>query len=250
MNIDKLKDIGKLEIKMPKLKLKRKKTQGKDFNFFQPYLFRKKEQKNRNEIIIAIFVVFTLLISGTYIWNFIKIKNLKNDVYSMQKTINSGKTMEKVSLSKKLDKKYSILNKYYNEVEKVNSAIENDDTVSVVLMKEITSTIPQGVSFQNMTISGSSIQISGSSNSRVEIAEFQHNLKDLYNVSKVEVPAITKNEEDNTTSSGNSTTNNTTSNSNMTNSTDVNSNKTVTTGKPYTFTLNCTLKDVDTNENK
>lgn len=218
-SIESIKDI-KITFKKPG---KKKLDDYRDFNFFYPYIGKEKKNKDKNlYIIIASSVILTgIIISST--WNYVHINNTKKEIEQMKKVINLPESRAKLAQSEKLSKKEDILKKYYYHVQIISAAINKKELISSNLMRKVSSAIPQSVSFKTISVNEDNVQIQGIAGSRVNIAEFQHNLKDVDVIKDVQVMTINEN-----------------SNSNAVNTAE---------NKTYTFTLKCTLKDVDENEN-
>lgn len=151
----------------------------KDFNFFSPYIGEKEASKIKYLSIVVPIAIILLIILGSLLYTTIRTITLKNDINSMQKYINSSQS---VALSKKYGdykKKYDTAQNYFNNVSGVSDAINKSGIVSTELMKELSASLPQTVSFQTITVGGDGIQIQGVSSNRVSIGELEHNLKKL-----------------------------------------------------------------------
>lgn len=195
--------------------------QNMDFNFFYPYLGKKKETKNKYLYMISAGVFILLILGGSFIWNMKRINSVKKEITALKSVVDSPETQDKIKQADKLNKKYDIIKKYYDGVEVISTAVDNKQVVSSELIRKLSSAIPHSVSFKTVSIDAQSIQIQGTAGSRVNIGEFQHNLKKLDGMKDVQVMSINKNTEDKGSNDSN---------------------------EGYTFTLKCLLKDVDNNE--
>lgn len=221
-----MKDFKYLKYTFSKLYLRTNDKQTNDFNFFSPYIIKKKQTKDKFLCIIVVAAVLLFIFIGNFVWNVVKINKMEKEISEMKKIMNSNDTQAKFKEADNLNKKYDILKKYYDEANVISNAINKNQVISSDLIKKISSTLPQSVSFKTVAIDTQSIQIQGTAGSRVNIAELQYNLKQLENIKDVQVVNINK--------SSDSSENN---------------NNTVETGNEYIFTLKCTLKDVEVNEN-
>ena len=68
--------------------------------------------------------------------------------------------------------------------------LENSDVINSELLETVNSTIPQGIFFRNIMLSSGIITINGLTDSRVSVAEFYHNLKELGIFYEINVGAI------------------------------------------------------------
>ncbi|MBI6873862.1 PilN domain-containing protein [Clostridium aciditolerans] len=229
------KELKKLKDYKITLPLTNEKNSNKnlDFNFFESYIGTRKKKKFKHLHITLIASTLTLVFLTSFIWNYIKISNTKQEIDQIKQTIDSPQTKVKLDGAVKLKKKYDVLNKYYAQAYSITSAIENRAIISSKLIEKICLNIPQKLSFKSFNItvgdkgSGSSIEIQGTAESRVSIAEFEHNLKGLNEVKEVQISNITE-----LTADGKGTSINTDNNSDLS----------------YSFIIKCTLKDVDEHE--
>ena len=101
-----------------------------------------------------------------------------------------------------------VLGQYDNGLTSLLTSIESRDLITTQKLDLISSTIPSEVQFGSLSITNTNITISATSTSRTAIAEVQHNLKQLDFIADVYIGSI----------GGTDT---------------------------YSFSLNCTLKDVN-----
>lgn len=233
-----LKDIKKLKeykITLP-LGSKKVSNENSDFNFFQPYIGVYKQKRSKNLYITLTAATLASVFVISFICNYIKIDNTEHDIDKIKKIIDSPQTKITLDEAEKVKKKYDALNKYYAQANSITSAIQNKDIISSKLMTDICSNIPSKISFKSFNVTvgqkgvGGNIEIQGTADSRVSIAEFQHNVKALEKIKEVQVSNITKLNID---EKGDST-----------------ENKDDNVSPQYSFTIKCTLKDVDEYEDK
>lgn len=224
-NIKKLKDV-KIQFKKPSVKSKI----STDFNFFQPFIEENKGERKKHYFALAAIILVGIFITS-FIWNLVQVKIYEKQINGMENIVKSYDTKAKLNEIDKLNKKYSVLNKYFAQAYIITNAIENKDVISSELIQKICTTLPKTLSFKSFSVnvgekgSGGTIQIQGIAQTRVNAAELQHNLKSLDEIKEVQVTNI--NDVDNA---------------------DTNNNSNV--GSQYTFTIKCTLKDGDKNEVK
>lgn len=211
-------------------------NENSDFNFFQPYIGVYKRKRFKHLYTTAAIVTLASLFATSFIWNYIKIDNTKHDIDKMKKTVDSPQTQITLDEADKVKKKYDALNKYYTQANSITSAIRNKDIISSKLMSDICSNIPSKISFKSFNVTvgekgiGGSIEIQGTAESRVSIAEFEHNVKALEKIKEVQVSNITE--------------------LNIDEKGDTTENKDNNVSPEYSFTIKCTLKDVDEYEDK
>ncbi len=188
----------------------------RDFNFFRPYLDNEKlSLKTRLTIVIASILIFVTM-AGIYVGNRVKISGLQREIKSMENMMNSPKT-EKIKKDLAADgERLKITQQYYEELKKVSLTVHSKDVVNSELIRKISSTTPEKVSFQSISINDKTVQIQCSSDSKISAAELLHNMKALGVFEEVFMPGINSSTQDN--------------------------------NAKQSFTLICTLKGGDNNE--
>ena len=172
----------------------------RDFNFFRPYLDSESlSLKTRLTIVIASILIFVSM-AGIYVGNRVKIVGLEKEIKSMENMMASPKT-EKIKEDLSVDGERLIkTQQYYEELKKVSLTVHSKDIVNSELIRKISSTTPEKVSFQSISISDKVVQIQCSSDSKVSAAELLHNMKALGIFEEVFMPGINSSTQDNNSS--------------------------------------------------
>lgn len=223
-----IKNLKGIKTELKKTSVKSNKSQ--DFNFFKPFIEKNKGEKKKYNFVIAAVILAAVFITS-FVWNLIQVKNTQKEINRIKNIVESSDTKSKLNEMAKLNKKYDVLNKYFGQAYVVSGAIKNKDVIGSKLVGKICSALPKTLSFKTFSINvgekgnGGSIQIQGTAETRVNTAELQHNLKSINEIKEVQVTNI--NDVDN-----------------------VDTNNKSNGSSQYTFTIKCTLKDVDKNEVK
>lgn len=183
-----------------------------DYNFFSSYLNAGRYSRNK---ILALALVLALFISitvGGYICMFMKTREIKEDINSMEVFLNSEDTLEKRRQVEQKREILEIVRKYNTILETVSGRIEKAGRIKSSLIEDINTTLPQGVFFKSVTYTPQQINIQGTAKNRIKIAELLHNMKSLGFFKSVHVSTI------------------------QSTSQELDS---------YTFTMNCTFKGVN-----
>ncbi|MDT8715482.1 PilN domain-containing protein [Clostridium sp. 19966] len=188
----------------------------RDLNFFLPYNDSKQESKTTNYTIIGIVALLGVFIIGSSIWYGIDSLLLNGKISNLKTQISDTNLQTQYINSEKIQNKNTILNQYDKGAAVIRAAVDNANTVSTEFLNNINAQLPQDVFLTNISISANSLDLSCTASSRAGIAQFEHNLLSLENVSYVNI-------------------------------TDINAG---VSQKTYTFTAKCTIKGVDKNENK
>lgn len=231
-----MKDFKNFKDAFSKLNLRTSDKKINDFNFFSPYIVKKKNVQDRYVASATIIVVLLFIFVGSFVWNFIKINKMEKEISEMKKVMNSSATQAKIKQADTLSKKHDVLIKYYNQVSSISNEINKKQVVSSDLMGKVSSELPQSVSLKIMSIDSEGVEMQGTAGSRVNIGELQYNLKQLDVIKDVQVININEGIDNSQDGTNNNIKNNT-------------NNNTTETNNGFTFTLKCTLKDVDVNEN-
>ena len=187
----------------------------RDFNFFSPYIETKKASNKKYLYAGVIAISVTLVVAGFTGITFYKANHLKKEIVGLKAYLNSKEVIEKRKAVEEKKRKIKVMNKYYTIVEEINVNLDNADVISSNLMENISSTVPTNIAIRSMSLTSEDIQIQGISNSRVSVAEFEHNLKLLDRLKKVYVSTINKESEESSN---------------------------------YIFAIRCAFKDVNNNE--
>ena len=94
--------------------------------------------------------------------------------------------MEAENVNKQMD----ILKQYDASLSEISKAIRYRDNVSEKMLIDINSTFPNQISLKNLDIVENTIIMKGTSTDRVGVAELQHNLSKLSEVTNVYVSTI------------------------------------------------------------
>lgn len=187
----------------------------KDFNFFAPYTGSRKDFKKGYFYAVVISMSLILFITFTYAFNYYKISKLNSEIVDIQQNLNSKENIVKLKEIEDEEKKLALMNQYYGIVVNISDGINNKDFVGSKVVDKINSCVPEGVYFQVMTLDASGVQLQAEGKDRQAVAVFERTLRNLDIVKEVHIASI----DSSSTESDN-----------------------------LTFSVNCTLKDVDNYE--
>ncbi|GAA0675702.1 MULTISPECIES: PilN domain-containing protein [Clostridium] len=149
----------------------------RDFNFFEPYIGESKKN-NMNFIcstiipsLVGLFIVVTFSLNKIYEYK------LKSEMTQYNNEIKAkGYEIGKVD---EQEKKLSILNKYYEEVSKVQADIESKDDIDYKCIHDVKGAMPKELSLYSIEMKESLVTVTGRAKSRENIAELQKNFRGL-----------------------------------------------------------------------
>lgn len=191
----------------------------RDFNFFLPYLGIEKESKNTKHYVWGLAILMSSFILISLIWNSISIYMIKGNIAKLDSELKTPEMQENYNKTTVLFKRHELLTKYNNEIDVIYTAIKGREIVSSSMIKNLSDSLPKDVYFKNLVVDGQAISVNAVAKSRISVGEFQHNVKNLNFIKEAHVSNI------NLSSEGNAQ-------------------------GEYSFSIKCTLKDVDVNESK
>jgi len=187
----------------------------RDFNFFDPHTGARKDLKKEYLYAAILSSCLVLLIIFTYAFNYINIRNLNSEIVDIQQNLNSKENTVKLKEIGNEEKKLAIMNKYYGKVVTISEGINDKDFVGSKVLDKINSCVPEGVYFKVMNLDASGVKLDAEGKDRETIAVFERALRELDIVKKIHIDSIMSPSGEN---------------------------------KNFTFSVNCTLKDVDNDE--
>ena len=162
----------------------------KDFNFFSPYLLKKRNKRLKK---LFIFSVSSLLIIGLlsfYTLNFYYINKYKSEISMVENYLNSEQTKGLLNIYEDTKKKTEIVNTYYNKMSEVDKILNAQNMVNTSLLNKLSSVMPQDSYMLSLTISNRDIELNYSVKDLVPVAELEHNLRELDIFEKVHVSIV------------------------------------------------------------
>lgn len=179
-----------------------------DINFFSTYQTARHQKKNQNMYSYVLGGAVALFVVGTFVYHQIQISNINREIKELETVLLDPAIQEQIKESDLAFKMSELLDEYDSGLTSLLTSIESRDLITTQKLDLISSTIPSEVKFGSLSITNTNITISATSTSRTAIAEVQHNLKQLDFITDVYIGSI----------GGTDT---------------------------YSFSLNCTLKDVN-----
>lgn len=162
----------------------------KDINFLSD---RKKKHKSKFNVGVAFMALALIAILSIvyYVYAYTVEKNsLEKEIATMKDFISNEENIKLNDEAIEMKNKASLLQDYKNEVNKLQTAIKNEDAVNTIIFEQIATSLPAGTKVNSMSVDNSSIQMQCTSSSRQEAAQFEKNLKQIEFVDNVYIPAV------------------------------------------------------------
>lgn len=162
----------------------------RDVNFFSHYIGRKKQIKNSKIYIYGAITITLLVIAVTFGINTAKLIMLEKNIKAYNDKLTASEIQLKFKEAETVNKQMDILKQYDSSLGEISKAVKYRDNVSYKLSKDINSTFPNQISVKNLDIIENTIAIKGTSSDRIGVAELQHNLRKLPEMTDVYVSYI------------------------------------------------------------
>lgn len=162
----------------------------KDINFLSD---KKKQRKSKfsSGVILMALVLIAVLTIAFYTYSYIVEKSaLEKDIAIMSEFISNEENIKLNNEAIEMKNKAALLQTYKDEVDKVKTAIKNEDAVNTIIFEQIATSVPIGTKVNSMSIDKNSIQMQCTSASRQEVAQFEKNLKQIEFVGNVYIPTV------------------------------------------------------------
>ncbi|MDO4926687.1 MAG: PilN domain-containing protein [Turicibacter sp.] len=180
----------------------------RDINFFSTYQLKNQDKHSQNLYGYLLGSAVGLFIFGTFGVNQYQLMKVNRQISDLEEKLADPIIQEQIEESDRAYKIAELLEQYDSGLKSLLINIESRDLITTQKLDLISSTIPSEVQFGSLSITNTTITISATSTSRTAIAEVQHNLKQLDFIADVYIGSIGGTES-------------------------------------YSFSLNCTLKDVN-----
>ncbi|OOM71677.1 PilN domain-containing protein [Clostridium sp. BL-8] len=162
----------------------------KDLNFFEPYLGKKKEKVNLKKYVYGAVIIVALSIIISFSINTTRIILLNKSISNYNDELSKPEIQTQLKEADEINKQIDVLNKYDKAVNDVAVSVKARDNVSEELLKDISSTLPSEVLFENLDIAENTIAIKGTTTNRKAVSELEHNLRELPIMEDVYVNSI------------------------------------------------------------
>lgn len=146
-------------------------------NFFSPYIQNTKRMKRNINRLLFIALIIFILAGGLAGFNFVRLYMLKGEIKTLEAYLATPEMQEKKKEADATRLRIDIGKKYYQELQGKEARIRAVDLIKVELMDTLTSTLPAGLVFDNVSINVNSVILTGKAPSRRSISELEYNLK-------------------------------------------------------------------------
>lgn len=167
-----------------------------DLNFFEPYIIPKKQPNIKLFVVVGMVAFIMVFAIGYFFYINHRIKLLQQDTDRINQIISSAETQKKAKIIDQKKEELRSLESGNQQLKELQEYIEYEDIVDDVLMNHIVAELPKYVFFQDISIEGQQIEIQGTAENRLAIAQFEYNLRHTSYFNNVFVSAFMKDEGD------------------------------------------------------
>lgn len=203
--------------------------QKRDYNFFSIAVGSRRSSKKKAVVYIILLLIYLLIAAGAYYILEHAINLGKKQIDDYNTYLTSEETVAKRQQVKEKKQVIDNLQKYSTSLDAFIQELEKTDIIGTNFIQLINSAIPEGLYFENVSMTVSQMQIQGNASGRAVIAEFLHNINSLDVFKEVHISVI------NTASEGQD---------NQTQASQGGLQNNQQAAETYTFTMSCQLKDV------
>jgi len=162
----------------------------KDVNFLTDSKKKHKSSFNASVVGMAVLLIAALALAFNIYSYMVEKSSLEKEIAVMDDFISNEENIKTNEDAILMKNKALLLETYKNEVDKLNTAISNEDAVTTIIFEQVAGAMPAGTKVNSMSIDKSSIQLQCSSASRQEVAQFEKNLKAVEFIDNVYIPAV------------------------------------------------------------
>lgn len=167
-----------------------------ELNFFEPFLTSRKENKIKKDLIpfIILGVVLVLIIAYT-VYSFISVMFLQKSIDNIENELNKPNMISKIREVEEKEQQIKEIKSEKAFLEAVDSGINGIDTVTKSLMELVAGNVTNDLYLSEMSVNLKEISLSGLGKTRLEIAQFEYNLRATRLFENIYVENIRYNEE-------------------------------------------------------
>jgi len=166
----------------------------RDFNFFEYFEQKGKQQKGRRVSYPILLLVIVVAATAWPLTNIVRIHWMQRTAENRQHQLE---TDERYPLLTEVDELHAELEEERNrlaELENAAEQIKNREIIDEQLLFTIASSMPADTSLSSLTINQSEVRMTGNALSKPAIAELEHNLRRTGQFEEIFVPSISEND--------------------------------------------------------
>lgn len=167
-----------------------------DFNFFSSFLLEQKKEKKKNSLnmysIIALIILLAILMSAAF--NFIRLKQIQSTINDSDAFLNDPDNLAKLEEVDQITAEITKIEGDFNVLSSLNGQIQNERSVIVNVLDFMNEQVTEDMYFEDLGISNRQISVVGMALTRLEVAQFEYNVRNSGYFDQIFVESISKQE--------------------------------------------------------
>ncbi|NLJ78713.1 MAG: PilN domain-containing protein [Tissierellia bacterium] len=165
----------------------------RDFNFFEPYMDKKGFKIEEKLIYYFIIIALSLSLLSYMTYNQIRIRRLSDEIAKLKSVAEDELTNRKYEEIREVEEQTEELGASLEEVKDIDARLRDEvGIIDDLLLKAITSRIPEDLFFSSMNMHSDNIEIIGVAQDRQTIAELGRSLEMIEKFKEVFISSISK----------------------------------------------------------
>lgn len=153
-----------------------------DLNFFEPFLkdIKKKEKKpsgGLGGLVIILLILLILAVAGLTTYNMMSISNIQKIIEEYEVELNDPSKLEQLKIVEENIQKLDTIKKERMLLMSVDLGARSIDSVTRHLIDLIAANVTENLYLTQIDVSLKEISLSGKSLTRLEVAQFEYNLR-------------------------------------------------------------------------
>lgn len=162
-----------------------------DYNFFSLELDNKESARKKRIRFIVLLLLYLALIAGAYFLLERTISSTKNEIAELDAYLISEEVISQRQQVVEKEGKVQDLQQFDASLQAFTEHLEGIGVIGTEYVGQITSAVPQGLYFENLSMDSRLLQVQGTAPSRQIIAEYLNNMQALDLFQDVHISNIT-----------------------------------------------------------
>lgn len=170
-----------------------------DFNFFANYFIEQKKERKKNSIniysIIALVILLAILVSA--IFNFVRMSSAKSSIKESDIFMSDPDNISKLEEVDRITSEIEKIGNDTNLLISIEKALKDSSSVIVNVLDFMNEQVTEDMYFDDLSISKRKVNVSGRALTRLEVAQFEYNVRNSGYFNNVFVGNIGREEKSN-----------------------------------------------------
>lgn len=151
----------------------------RDYNFFSNSLGARSSSRQKLVVIGGVAVLFVLMVFGVYMFLNTIAGGIQDEIAGHENYLTSPDTQNQLQNVQAQRQANESMRRYHEAMEGILHQMDSLAVIDSSYLNTITATLPENLYFQSLSMTHDQLQIQGYADTRMQIAEFLHNMTDL-----------------------------------------------------------------------